>query len=170
MTTAPPTKSVVIVYGGELAQDVAHQIESSKPFDMGQVTVSLRSASERPKKLVDECGTTNDDTVVCFVMQTVENASPTEEGGTTVRFFQRKTHPTDLVQFRFAVLGLGDSNLLLDRQTTTAKDCNQVAQALDARLAALGGTRHCALGMADERTGLSEAVEPWIQAFWDSFS
>lgn len=28
----------------------------------------------------------------------------------------------------FAVLGLGDSNLLMDRQTTTAKDCNQCAQ------------------------------------------
>ena len=35
-------------------------------------------------------------------------------------------------------MGLGDTNLLLDRQTTTAKDCNQAAQTLDNALAALG--------------------------------
>lgn len=63
---------------------------------------------------------------------------------------------------QFAVLGLGDSNLLLDRQHTSAKDCNQVAQALDSRLEVLGGTRFCERGECDERTGLSE-VEPWIE-------
>lgn len=68
-------------------------------------------------------------------------------------------------KFYFTVLGLGDSNLLLDRQTTTAKDCNQVAQELDARLAALGGNRCYELGMSDERTGLQE-VEPWIDGLW----
>ena len=63
---------------------------------------------------------------------------------------------------QFAVLGLGDSNLLLDRQHTSAKDCNQVAQALDGRLGeGLGGTRFYERGEADERTGLVE-VDPWI--------
>lgn len=165
MSETPAIRQVVIVYGGDLAQDVADRVaESSKA---AVVTVTKQSAAERPKKLVD---TLSSDTVVCFILQTVENAAPTEEGGTTVRFFKRKTHPDDLLRgkFRFAVLGLGDSNLLLDRQTTTARDCNQVAQELDARLEALGATRHCALGLADERTGLTE-VEPWIQAFWDSF-
>ena len=88
------------------------------------------------------------------------------------RFFQRKSHPEDLLaenKFRFAVLGLGDSNLLLDRQTTAAKDCNQVAQKLDARLEKLGATRQFELGMADEREGLQE-VEPWIDGFWKSVS
>jgi NADPH-ferrihemoprotein reductase len=70
-------------------------------------------------------------------------------------------------KFGFAVLGVGDSNLLLDRQTTTAKDCNQVAQELDARLQALGGRRHFELGLSDERTGMEE-VEPWIDGFWKS--
>jgi NADPH-ferrihemoprotein reductase len=65
------------------------------------------------------------------------------------------------------VLGLGDSNLLLDRQTTTAKDCNQVAQQLDARLEALSGQRRYSLGVSDERTGLTE-VEPWIDGLWAS--
>ena len=59
------------------------------------------------------------------------------------------------------VLGLGDSNLLLDRQTTTAKDCNQVAQKLDRRLVQLGATRFYAYGEADDRTGNAE-VAPWL--------
>jgi NADPH-ferrihemoprotein reductase len=62
----------------------------------------------------------------------------------------------------YTVLGLGDSNLLLDRQTTSAINCNQVAQELDSRLEALGGRRFHELGIFDERTGLQE-VTPWIQ-------
>jgi len=167
--TRETVREVVIVYGGELAQDVADRIIASRPTVANPTaTVTKRSASERPQRLVDDLGS---DAVVCFVLQTIENASPTEDGGTTVRYFKRKTHPATLLQgnkFRYAVLGLGDSNLLLDRQTTSARDCNQVAQQFDARLAALGATRQCPLGMADERTGLSE-VEPWIQTFWKSF-
>ena len=72
-------------------------------------------------------------------------------------------------KFGFAVFGVGDSNLLLDRQTTTAKDCNQVAQEMDARLQALGGRRHLELGLADEREGLEE-VEPWIDGLWKSLA
>ena len=146
---------VVVVYGGELAEDVAKQIESS----CKGAKVELRKASERPKVLLDQ-----ENALICFVMQTIENAAATEEGGTTLRFFKRKTHPTDLCQsMHYTVLGLGDSSLLLDRQTTTAMDCNQVSQELDARLEALGGTRFHELGLSDERTGLEE-VEPWIQA------
>mmetsp|Transcript_8062 Transcript_8062/g.16819 ORF Transcript_8062/g.16819 Transcript_8062/m.16819 type:complete len:167 (-) Transcript_8062:347-847(-) len=157
---------VIVVHGGELAQDVAEQIVRQKPAGCG-VPVVTRRADERPKALLD----LGHETLLCFVLQTIENGDPTEDGGACVRFFKRKTHASDLLQdkFQFAVLGLGDSNLLLDRQTTTAKDCNQVAQALDARLSALGGQRHCELGLADERTGLTE-VEPWIAAFWKSVS
>eukprot|EP00547_Thalassionema_nitzschioides_P008143 CAMPEP_0194228274 /NCGR_PEP_ID=MMETSP0156-20130528/43292_1 /TAXON_ID=33649 /ORGANISM="Thalassionema nitzschioides, Strain L26-B" /LENGTH=168 /DNA_ID=CAMNT_0038960785 /DNA_START=82 /DNA_END=588 /DNA_ORIENTATION=- len=161
-----PLSKIVIVYGGELAEDVAKQIETKRPRS-SSIDVSLRCASERPKTLLTSYGP---ETLVCFVMQTIENGGPTEEGGSCLRFFQRKTHPSNLLQsdecFRsYAVLGLGDSNLLLDRQTTTAKDCNQVAEKLDSRLEALGGTRQLELGMADERTGLGE-VEPWIEGFW----
>ena len=125
--------------------------------------MTLKCASQRPKTLLD----INDDTLVCFVMQTIENASPTEQGGSCLRFFKRKTHPESLLEgkFAFCVFGVGDSNLLLDRQTTTAKDCNQVAQQLDSRLEALSGKRFYELGLADERTGLQE-VEPWIDGLW----
>ena len=42
-----------------------------------------------------------------------------------------------------------------------AQDCNKVGQAIDKRIEELGGTRICDMGLADERTGLTE-VEPYI--------
>jgi sulfite reductase alpha subunit-like flavoprotein len=160
------TKNLIVIYGGEMAKDVAQLIEAQKPATCSN-NVKLQSASERPKKLLEF----GDDTVICFVLQTIENAAPTEEGGTCTRFFKRKTHPEDLLKgkFSYAVLGVGDSNLLLDRQTTTAKDCNQVAQEFHSRLEALGGNCIHELGLADERTELEE-VEPWIAAFWSKMS
>jgi sulfite reductase alpha subunit-like flavoprotein len=65
------------------------------------------------------------------------------------------------------VLGLGDSNLLLDRQSTSAKDCNQIARKLDKRCAELGGERFHALGESDDRTGNLE-IEPWLDSLKDS--
>ena len=67
-----------------------------------------------------------------FVVETVENAQPADAAGPTVRFFNRKRKEKkegllkDLLQY--AVVCIGDTNLLLDRQSTTAKDCNQAGQ------------------------------------------
>ena len=72
--TMTETKQVVVIYGGDLARDVAEQIEAKKP-DNVSVDVTLRNASERPKTLLDLDGAT----VACFVMQTIENEAPTEE-------------------------------------------------------------------------------------------
>lgn len=162
-------KHVLIVHGGELASDVAQQLAAAAGANHhhGDLAITVQSAAERPTDKWLQAYNKND-TVVCFVMQTIEHAAPTEEGGTTMRYWKRKTHSANSLSFCFAVLGLGDSNLLLDRQTTTAKDCNQVAQYLDGRLAELGAVRHHALGLADERTGLTSVVEPWIQSFWAS--
>jgi len=156
----------VIVDGGELAKDVAQQAIANKPESITFDAI-LRNASEKPKTLLEH----DQDTVVCFIIQTIENAAPTEDGGACMRFFKRKTHPQDLLKdkFSFAVLGLGDSNLLMDRQTTTAKDCNQCAQELDKRLEALGGSRFHEIGMADEREDLNEDVASWIMSFWSNF-
>ena len=66
---------LIIVHGGELACDVANQIESKKPSTLSGLVVSVRNASDRPKKLLEY----GDDTIICFVMQTIENSSPTEE-------------------------------------------------------------------------------------------
>ena len=75
MATNDITKKLVIVYGGELAKDVAEQIVSKRPESFADVEVSLRNASERPKTLLD----LPSGTIVCFVMQTIENGQPTEE-------------------------------------------------------------------------------------------
>ena len=201
---------IVIIHDGQLSHDVAQQLIAKRPAaipvegDESVLNVEFRSASKSPKKWLEQDMTTTTTTtsttttttgnnqrnkLYCFILQTIENAAPTEEGGTTVRFFQRKTHPHDLLSpksnnddedddennskerlnyFSYTVLGLGDSNLLLDRQTTTAKDCNQVAQQLDQRLMELGGKRWYELGLADERSELVE-VEPWITGFWTQF-
>ena len=158
---------LIIIHGGELSKDVAEQLQVKKPASLTALQVELRPASKSPKTFLSD-STTTTTTLHCFIVQTIENAAPTEDGGTTVRFFQRKTHPTDLLKdtFSYTVLGLGDSNLLLDRQTTTAADCNQVAQQLDKRLQELGGTRYYDLGQADERSELVE-VEPWINGLWE---
>jgi len=157
---------VIIVCGGELSNDIAEQIMSKKPPSLSSMESSIRKMSERPKTLVSDYDSS---TLLCFVVQTVENAAPAEDAGSCVRFFKRKTHPTGLCEdrFCFTVFGVGDSNLLLDRQTTTAKDCNQVAQELDSRLQTLGAVRHYPLGLADERTGLTE-VDGWIESFWSN--
>ena len=110
-------------------------------------------------------------TKIVFILQTVENDEPPESAGACYRFFKRKTHAPDLLagKLSFTVLGLGDSNLLLERQTTTAKDCNKCAQDLNKRLEELGGSRFYSYGEADERTGLTE-VEPWINGLWTALA
>ena len=67
-------KKVIVVYGGELANDIAQQVLAKKPAD-STTEVVLRNASERPKTLLDN----DQDTIICFVIQTIENAAPTED-------------------------------------------------------------------------------------------
>mmetsp|Transcript_24243 Transcript_24243/g.52289 ORF Transcript_24243/g.52289 Transcript_24243/m.52289 type:complete len:177 (+) Transcript_24243:113-643(+) len=166
---SPSIQDVVILHGGELSADVASQIETKVsplvggPTHVHQISMS-KSKAFKAALLEDTDGLTKATTLAVFVAQTIENEAPPEDAGACIRFFKRKTHPETLLteKCQFAVLGLGDSNLLLDRQHTSAKDCNQVAQVLDLRLEVLGGTRFCDRGEADERTGLTE-VEPWIE-------
>lgn len=165
---SPSVIDVVILHGGELSSDVATRIATEvSPLVGGSdhvYQISMSKSKQFKEALLEDTNLAKPTTLAIFVAQTIENEAPTEDGGACIRFFKRKTHPETLLSGRpqFAVLGLGDSNLLLDRQHTSAKDCNQVAQALDSRLEALGGTRFCNRGEADERTGLTE-IEPWIE-------
>eukprot|EP00965_Chrysotila_dentata_P124108 4101851-Pleurochrysis_carterae.AAC.1 len=103
-------------------------------------------------------------------VETVENEQPSEGAGACVRLLNRRTHEQGcLTRLVYSVLGLGDSNLLLDRQTTTAADCNQAAQRLDKRLAELGGTAFHARGEADDRTGNTE-IQPWLAQLWEKLA
>lgn len=67
-------ENLVIVYGGELAKDVAAQVAARKP-EGSSLNVTIRCADDRPKTLTDS----GLDSVVCFILQTIENASPTED-------------------------------------------------------------------------------------------
>ena len=168
MSSTAKIEDVIILHGGDLSSDVAEQISSKlTPSTIGAThihKISMSKSKEFKAALVEDGPLAKPTTLAIFIAQTIENEAPPEDAGACIRFFKRKTHPETLLnnKAQFTVLGLGDSNLLLDRQHTCAKDCNQVAQALDARLEKLGGTRFCDRGECDERTGLSE-VEPWIE-------
>ncbi|CAB9501719.1 FAD binding domain [Seminavis robusta] len=164
---ATKLEDVILLYGGDLSSDVAEQISSklsTLPIDPTHVHRISMSKSKEFKAALLEGPLAKPSTLAIFIAQTIENESPPEDAGACVRFFKRKTHPETLLnsKVQYAVLGLGDSNLLLDRQHTSAKDCNQVAQALDTRFETLGGQKFCERGESDERTGLSE-VDPWIE-------
>jgi hypothetical protein len=167
---------VLVLHGGELAQDIAeriasegaaqgeadiacHSMETFKKlkltettntvvFGTGQSTAAPRLALPPPPSNIHWALSTHHLLIApppttTAVLQTIENNEPPEVAGSCVRFFKRKSHAADLLsgKLRFTVLAVGDSNLLLDRQTTGAKDCNKCGQLLDARLEELGGER-----------------------------
>jgi sulfite reductase alpha subunit-like flavoprotein len=160
--TPAPTSAwpsiVHIVHDEGLAQELAERLAATPALQAGLVIKLCPCADFKKIGWMS-----NMRHVAVFIVSTLENEAPTEEAGACVRFFLRRTHPAGVLagKLLYAVLGLGDSNLLLDRQTTTAKDCNQVAQKLERRLSELGGTALCVRGEADDRTGSTE-IEPWL--------
>lgn len=188
-STTPEIKDIIILHGSDLSKDIASQIStklsvstaaaasssSTKSFNIQMVSMS-KSKIFKAALLVGQAqaGDEKEETpqpqssrLAIFIAQTIENESPPEDSGACIRFLNRKTHPNNLLKgLYFTVLGLGDSNLLLDRQHTGAKDCNQVAQKLDKRLdgnGGLGAIRFYGRGECDERTGLEDGVEPWVE-------
>ena len=166
-TTATKIENVILLHSGDLSSDIANQISTKLTSIIDSQHVHLismaKSKAFKSALIEDTDSLAKSTTLAVFIASTIENEAPPEDAGACIRFFKRKTHPETLLKdtVQYCVLGLGDSNLLLDRQHTSAKDCNQVAQALDSRLEALGAIRFCQRGEADERTGLTE-VEPWI--------
>jgi hypothetical protein len=67
-------EELFVVFGGELAADVAERVLSKKPPG-SVVNVTLRNASDKPQKLVEH----GENTCICFVIQTVENEAPAED-------------------------------------------------------------------------------------------
>jgi len=152
-----------VFHSGGLASEVAELVVKAASAHTSSKLVSM----EDFKRWAAETELTNADDALgdlfgCFVLETVENEQPAEGAGPCTRMLHRRTlEAGSLARLNFTVLGLGDSNLLLDRQTTSAKDCNHAAQRLDARLAELGATRFYARGEADDRTGNQE-ISPWV--------
>mmetsp|Transcript_6621 Transcript_6621/g.16819 ORF Transcript_6621/g.16819 Transcript_6621/m.16819 type:complete len:580 (+) Transcript_6621:376-2115(+) len=150
-----------VVHSEDVAGDVAGQVMAGARA-RGFCNANVMSFSKFKNLKFDERKQ-----VVIFVLQTIENGQPPENSGKCLRWLARKAHSPTMLEdaLFFGVLGLGDSNLLLDRQTTTANDCNQAGQKLDKRLSELGAHRVCARGDADERTGFHE-VDPWCEELW----
>ena len=67
-------EDLLVVFGGELAKDVAERVAAKKPPG-STIQVTLRNASGKPQQFVD----LGPNTCVCFVMQTVENSAPAED-------------------------------------------------------------------------------------------
>jgi len=165
-------ETVHVLHCGGLSLDVAEMIVSGGA--VGGFEVKLVSMDDfkawLSETLLQDDKMSQSPVHAVFIAETVENEQPSERAGACTRFLNRRTHAAGMLsRLHFAVLGLGDSNLLLDRQTTTAKDCNQVAQRLDVRLAELGATSFFARGEADDRTG-NEEIEPWVSGLLAAFS
>ena len=155
------------LYGGEASTQIARDLAEK---------AAARGLSPRLVAMDDfkRCDLDKVPAVAVFVVETIENAQPAEAAGTCLRFYNRQRKKGEVGslagKLRYAVLGLGDTNLLLDRQTTTAKDCNQAAQTLDSALNFLGAERVCQRGEANDAVGLEEAVEPWTEQLWAPLS
>ena len=158
-----PNSRFFILYGGEASTQVARDLAEK---------AAARGFNPRLVAMDDfkQCALDATPAAALFVVETIENAQPAEAAGTCLRFYNRKRKAGEKGLFagklRYAVLGLGDTNLLLDRQSTTAKDCNQSAQTLDSALKFLGAEQICTRGEANDAVGLEEAFEPWCDALW----
>ena len=105
-----------------------------------------------------------------LLITTIEDEQPCPASAACLRFLRRKSHgPKTLDGLQFAVLGLGDSNLLAVAWRRVdcfgARDCNQAAEKVDSWLKHLGGTRFCRRGEADDRTGNTE-IDGWLERLW----
>jgi len=121
-TKAAPAKreNVTILYGGEIAHDIARAVKDKT--DKKRFCVDAISMKDFKGLHLTESSDEGERKILC-ILQTIEHNSPAEEGGAFLRFLKRKSHASTLLtdKVKFAVVGLGNSNLLLDRQTTTAK-------------------------------------------------
>ena len=164
--TVPAGSTLHILHSRKLALEVGEIVKAlvSKSFPS---LVPVLSCTEDFKKWAADTNLMEPDAAhgqlyAIFIVETVEEAQPCEAAGPCTRLINKRANPSGcLARLHYSVLGLGDSNLLLDRQTTTAKDCNQVGQALNARLAELGATPFHRYGESDDRTGNAE-VQPWV--------
>ena len=159
----PNGSRLFFLHGGEASVQIARDLAEK---------ATARGLDPRVVAMDDfkRCDLDKRPAVAIFVVETVENAQPAEAAGACLRFYNRKRKAGDADflrgKLRYAVLALGDTNLLLDRQTTTAKDCNQAGQTLDSALKFLGAERVVARCEANDAVGLEEAVEPWCESLW----
>ena len=164
--SVPAGSTLYILHSAKLALEVAELAKAAIAKSCPGLTLSLVCMEgfkpwAAEKKLL-EADPSLPPLYMIFIVETVEEGQPCEAAGPCTRLLNRRSHAAGcLARVRYCVLGLGDSNLLLDRQTTTAKDCNQVARSLNTRLGELGAVPFHAYGESDDRTGNQE-LQPWV--------
>ena len=115
-----------VLHSGELAAEIAQLVAQQNPDVLVEPMENFR---EWEKEAALRGGDRAAPLLLVCIVATIENEQAPEAAGRCVRFFNRNDHDSGMLKgVHAAVLGLGDSNLLLDRQTTTAKDCNAIAQ------------------------------------------
>ena len=182
---AMPARSLVVLYGGEASEEVAKQLAAGAAAKCS-CTAALMAMDEH-KKCVEALEGAPGSTVALLVLETHENNAPAPQAERCVSQLlkarrcdycsTRTSRPNPqcgtkcpyvsaFAGLKFAVVAIGDTNLLLDRQTTTAKDCNRVGQQMDGQLAKCGATRFVSRCECNEAEGLEEALEPWMDKLW----
>ena len=152
---------LTVLHSGELAAEIAQLVAQQNP---DVIVVPMEDFREWEKEAQLRGGDRAAPLLLVCIVATIENEQAPEAAGRCVRFFNRNDHDSGMLRgVHVAVLGLGDSNLLLDRQTTTAKDCNAIAQRLEGNLMTLGASRLHTYGEADDRTNNVE-IAPWLAA------
>ena len=183
--------SVLVLWGGELSQGIAERIVSEGSARSPPIVMECKSM-EGFRKPALKALVASDATIIMVMQTVENDEPPESAGGVLRFFKMKSHPVDMLATVCFTVrlllaggpkwsmqpfsnsrhglarcvlpqvLALGDSNLLLDRQTTTAKDCNKCGQLLDARMGDLGGTRFYPRGEADERTSLQEVAAHFL--------
>eukprot|EP01147_Barroeca_monosierra_P005473 gene5473-7174_t len=98
--------------------------------------------------------------VVIIVTSTTGEGDPPDNAARLWRRLKKKSLASDyLVNLKYTVLGLGDTNY--------TNFC-QMGKNFDRRLEELGATRFYPAGFADDGTGLEVVVEPWREGLWDA--
>ena len=97
-----------VLYGGELAQSVSERVTMLMTENGHEVAVCL---------CMSEFKKANDELTTIYIIQTIENDQAPESATKFFSFIKNKSHPGDLFsKLQYAVIALGDSNLLQDRQ------------------------------------------------------
>jgi sulfite reductase alpha subunit-like flavoprotein len=141
--------SVVVLYGSQTGQSesIAEIIEEK--LSDGGIDCGRYELNEIGRKFKLE-----NERVAVIVCSSTGDGDPPENAAKFYRRIQRTSESgTPLSHFRFALLGLGDSNY------TSFLQC---PKRIEAQLLALGATPFYESGFADDQVGTELVAEPWM--------
>lgn len=142
---AEPQRQLTIVFGSQTGNAKRLAEALTRNAEAAGLAVRLLRADAYPLRELKS------ERLLYVVISTQGEGDPPDDARGFVEFVTGKRAP-QLVELKFAVLGLGDSSY--------AKFC-AIGANLDARLAELGGTR--LLARADADVDIDTVAQPWLQ-------